>query len=395
MCRGIEDAEVLSQDRSAIEWVAMNAHSALFRNISLARPITAAIRASAEKWVKIPSVLSFGILIGWTFTSAGVAQSTTGELPAQCPSYASVPLPTEAESVPAPKTAPDCASYRSYRGIGGPVNYPEARACAWRERLAQEAQLGQNQKEPDAWVVGGSLILADLYFNGAGVKRNIPLAMRFACEAEEGMAMLALPEIEKLNNSLPAHGPFEFCDYAATTFTMNFCSGYASEIETSRRERYYETLKSQMNPGQREAFEKLIAAENAYVEAHASEVDQGGTIRGMRTIGSMNILHRLFRAEIGQLERKQWPAVSGSQVKTADGLLHDEYKMKVQQLRSHTKEEIDEGAVTADHLANVERLWEKYRDAWTTFARLRYPEAEARIRAEITIDRYRLLKTID
>jgi len=67
----------------------------------------------------------------------------------------------------------------------------------------------------------------------------------------------------------------------------------------------------------------------------------------------------------------------------------------VQQLRSHTKEEIDEGAVTADHLANVEGLWENYRDAWGIFARLRYPAAEARIRAEITIDRYRLLKTIE
>ena len=340
-------------------------------------------------------VLSLEVLAGCTHASAAVAQSATDELPAQCSAYASIPLPAEAESVPTPKTAPDCASYRSYRGIGRPANYPEARACAWRERLAQEAQLGQSQQEPDAWVVGGSLILADIYFNGAGVKRNIPLAMRFACEAEEGMAMLALPEIEKLNGLLPARGPFEFCDYAATTFTMNFCSGYASEIETDQRNRYYETLKSQMNPAQREAFDKLLAAEKAYVEAHASEVDQGGTIRGIRTIGSMNILHRLFRAEVVQLERKQWPVVSTSQVKTADGLLHDEYEAKVQQLRSHTKEEIDEGAVTADHLANVEGLWENYRDAWGIFARLRYPAAEARIRAEITIDRYRLLKTIE
>lgn len=340
-------------------------------------------------------VLSLEVLAGCTLASAAVAQSATDELPAQCSAYVSVPIPAEAESVPTPKTAPDCASYRSYRGIGRPVNYPVARACAWRERLAQEAQLGQNQKEPDAWVVGGSLILADIYFNGAGVKRNIPLAMRFACEAEEGMAMLALPEIEKLNSLLPARGPFEFCDYAATTFTMNFCSGYASEIETDRRNRYYETLKSQMNPAQREAFDKLLAAENAYVEAHASEVDQGGTISGIRTIGSMNILHRLFRAEVIQLERKQWPAVSTSQVKTADGLLHDEYEAKVQHLRSHTKEEIDEGAVTADHLVNVEELWENYRDAWARFARLRYPTAEARIRAEITIDRYHLLKTIE
>src|SRR5260370_23709408 len=183
-----------------------------------------------------------------------VGQATPAELPADCSSYASIPLPAEAEKAPVPKTPPACASYRSYRGIGRPVNYSEARACAWQERLAQKADLRQNQKEPTAWVVGGSLILADIYFNGAGGKRNIPLAMRFACESEEGMAILALPDITKLNGSPPAHGPFEFCDYAATTFSMNFCGGYASEIEDDRRSRYYNSLKSSMTPEHKAAF---------------------------------------------------------------------------------------------------------------------------------------------
>jgi hypothetical protein len=127
------------------------------------------------------------------------------------------------------------------RGIGRPIDYSAARACAWRERLAQEANLGQSLKESTAWVVGGSLILADIYFNGAGVKRNVPLAMRFACEFEEGTAMLALPEIKKLKGSLPAHGPFEFCDYATTTFTepsalvMHRRSRRTAEIVTMSR----------------------------------------------------------------------------------------------------------------------------------------------------------------
>lgn len=130
-----------------------------------------------------------------TLAIAAVGQIEPAELPASCSAFASVPLPAEAEKVPVPEISPACASYRSYRGIGRPVNYSQARKCAWRERLAQKAGLRQNQKEPIAWVVGGSLILADMYFNGAGVKRNIPLAMRFACESEEGMAMLALPDI--------------------------------------------------------------------------------------------------------------------------------------------------------------------------------------------------------
>jgi hypothetical protein len=328
------------------------------------------------------------------FAMTAAGQGTPADLPADCSAYTSVPLPPEANKGPVPKMSPACASYRSYRGIGRPVNYAEARACAWQERLAQKAALRQNEDEPTAWVVGGSLILADVYFNGAGVKRNIPLAMRFACESEEGMAKLALPDIAKLNGSPPVHGPFEFCDYAATTFTMNFCGGYASEINDDRKSRYYSSLKFSMTPEQNAAFEKLLASQKAYVTAHAFEVDQGGTIRGLRTLGSESILKDLFHAEVVHFERKKWPTLSANQVTTADALLRHQYETTLQKLGTRTNEEIDEGAVTADHLADVQAKWETYRDAWVAFARLRYPAAVATIRAEITLRRYLLLKTI-
>lgn len=321
-------------------------------------------------------------------------QTTPAELPKDCSAYASVPLPAEAEKTPAPKTAPSCASYRSYRGVGRPVNYSEARACAWQERLSQEADLGQSQKEPTAWIVGGSLILAGIYFNGAGVKRNIPLAMRFACEAEEEMVRLALPDIAKFDASPPAHGPFEFCDYAATTITMTSCSSYESQIEDDRRSRYYSALKSSMNPAQKAAFEKLLTVEKAYIGAHADEVYQGGTIRGIRMIGSENILNNLFHTEVVQFERKKWPVLTSDQITNADPLLRSQYEKTLQKLRARPKEDSDDDAVTADQVSRVEAAWEKYSDAWDEFARLRYPDAAAAIRAEIALDRYRLLKTI-
>lgn len=327
-------------------------------------------------------------------TATAIGQDSSTEPSKDCAAYASVPLPAEAEKVSAPKTPPSCASYRSYRGIGRPVNYVEARACAWQERLAQKAGLRQNPDEPSAWVIGGSLILADIYFNGAGVKRNIPLAMRFACESEDGMATIALPDIAKLNGALPAHGPFEFCDYAATTFTMNFCGGYKAEIEDERRNRYYNSLKSSMTPEQQAAFTKLLDAQGAYIKAHVSEVYQGGTIRVIRTLTSQKILKDLFRAELAQFEQKKWPALSGNQITGADALLDREYAKTLQNLRKQTKEELEDGNIPAADLSKVEVSWQAYRDAWVEFARLRYPAAAAAIRAQITLDRYRLVKTM-
>jgi hypothetical protein len=335
------------------------------------------------------------ILVGnCALVIATADQTTSSQLPMDCSAYASIPLPAEATSAVVPKASPDCASYRSYRGIGRPVDYAGARACAWQKRLAQKADLGQSQEQPAAWIVGGSLILADIYFNGAGVQHNIPLAMHFACESEEGMATLALQDIVKSRGSPVAHGRFEFCDYAASTLTMNFCSGYKSEIEDDQRNRYYNSLKSSMTPEQQAAFEKLLAAQNTYIEAHASEVDQGGTIRGIRTIGSQSILKDLFHTELVHFERKKWPVLSDDQIQRTDALLRHEYEKKLQQLRTQTREAIDRGAVTAGQLSNVEETWETYRDAWVVFARLRYPAAVVAIRAEVTLARYRLLNTI-
>lgn len=326
--------------------------------------------------------------------TAAIAQNKSAELPANCSAYASVPLPAEANKFPAPKTPPACASYRSYRGLGRPVNYSQARVCAWRERLAQKAGLRQNAAQPTAWVVGGSLILADIYINGAGVKRNIPLAMYFACEFEPGTAMLALPDVRKFARSQRSHKRFEFCDYAASTISMDFCGDYESQIDDARRSHYYHSLKSSMTPEQQAAFTKLLAAENAYITTHASEVDQGGTIRAIRTMGSQSILEDLFHTEVVQFERKEWPRLPERQTQMANVWLQHEYKKRLKQLGLQSKDDIDEGAVSASNLTKVEKVWNNYRDAWVAFARLRYPDHVATIQAKITLDRYRYVKTI-
>jgi len=342
-----------------------------------------------SRWKKLFGLATAVLMANLAVTAPG--QPAAAGQPADCAAYASVPLPAEAEKVPVPKVYPACASYRSYRGLGRPVNYAEARACAWQERLAQKAQLAQNQDQPTSWVVGGSLILADIYSNGAGVQRNVPLAMRFACEAEASMATSALPEIEKRASG---KGPFEFCDHAATTLSATFCSDYASEIKDERRSRYENTLKSSMAAEPKAAFTKLLAARDAYIKAHASEVNQGGSIRNIRTLCSQEILSDLFQAELARYERKRWPALSANQVATSDSLLQREYEKKVQSLRAQTKEAMEEGAVTADGLSSAEKAWEAYRDAWVAFAQVRYPSAVDAIRAQITLDRYRLVKTI-
>jgi hypothetical protein len=349
----------------------------------------------ASQICKLVLCLTPTVLVGVVAMGAtALGQTGLAEPTGYCSAYALTQLPPEAGQAPVPKTFPGCASYRSYRGIGRPRDYSEARACAWQERRAQLAGVRQNPKELTAWVVGGSLILADIYVNGAGVRRNIPLAMRLACESDEGMAELAAHEISTLNGLPRTHRRFEFCDHASSTLMMGFCSDYASEIEEDRRSRYFGLLKSMMTLEQLAVFEKLLSAESAYIAAHAAEVDQSGTLRGIRTTGSKSILRDLFHTKLVHFERKKWRVFSAKEISSADAWLEREYAKSLRQLRTHTKDELDLGAVSADQLVRVETIWDSYRDAWVAFARLRYPGAVAAVRTELTLERCRLLRTI-
>jgi hypothetical protein len=265
--------------------------------------------------------------------------------------------------------------------------------CAWKERAAEKAGLGQNPKEPVAWVVGGSLILADIYYNGAGVRKDVPLAMRLACELQDGAGQYALEHLAKE----PSHGQekrFEFCDYSFPTVSANFCMEYSSEIEDEHRNRYYQSLKASMTAEQSDAFDKLLSAKKVYVKAHAYEVYQGGTMRNIRTMTSQKILEDLFLSEVVRFEKKEWPKLSSSHIAKAGSLASQQYAKTGQELRKQTREQIEEGAVTASDFAKAETAWEAYRDAWAEFAHQRYPSAEAAIVAQIEMDRYRLLRTI-
>lgn len=65
--------------------------------------------------------------------------------------------------------------------------------------------------------MGGSLILANIYFNGAGVQRDLPLAMRFACEANEQMGGAGAVDAIANQSTLSDPGSIEICDYASAT----------------------------------------------------------------------------------------------------------------------------------------------------------------------------------
>lgn len=220
-----------------------------------------------------------------------------------CKKYESVTLPAEAV-VLTPAEYPACESYKSYAGIGRPIDYAAARTCAWQERAAQKAELRQNPAAPVAWVVGGSLILADLYANGDGDRQNLPLAERLACELSGGLVREAFGNLDARETAARNAKPFEVCDYAATTFEMNFCAGYSLEANDARRNETLDRISKNWAANQKEAFQAARTAFEEYAaDVSKHETYRGGTIRTVRMIGVEEDLHAKFVADFESYEK--------------------------------------------------------------------------------------------
>ena len=294
----------------------------------------------------------------------------------QCQSVAAVDLPQEA-AVAAPTVFPACHAYKSYSGIDRRVDYRAARACAWKERLAQHAGLSQNASVGTSWVIGGDLILVDLYANGLGVPRNLPLALHLACEDGAGIAADAIDALDRLSKvPQPSAKRFEVCDSAFSTFSMNFCESFHLELAEERRHRSILALSARWSKEQKTAFAKVQSAEEKYVGAHNGELDASGTIRALRNMGSAEIMHQNFFLDLRQFEKGNTPKGSASDAIKEEERMLAQYKTNLTAAQVPLTEDSQDG-VTADGVTQAQGAWQEYRDAWLAFTAVRYPSIPA------------------
>jgi uncharacterized protein YecT (DUF1311 family) len=304
---------------------------------------------------------------------AGQSTDASGQNEAICNKYLQTPLPAEASTVATPKAWPECDSYKHYFGLETKADFAAARACAWSERLAT-----QENKEPRytvASLFGGSAMLTVLYANGEGVERNIPLALRFACEGE--LSENGLSDIGKLSwSSASGRKRFKYCDEAFTTFEMNFCAELDSEIAKQKRSDRLSTLSLKWSKEEKESFNSLMQADEVYVDAHGwGETYLGGTIHVLRVSGVEERMRDKFLAAVEAFEAGHLPRGTASDFGKVDAELNLLYREALK--AADADKSGDEGAIKSEGIRKAERAWLKYRDAWVAFAKRRYPETDA------------------
>jgi uncharacterized protein YecT (DUF1311 family) len=312
------------------------------------------------------------LLLSALLPALPLSAQTEDAPPPQCAESLKTPLPAEATIIPAPSAWPECDSYKSYSGIGRKVDYSAAGHCAWRERLAQDA--GLEPRYTVSSVFGGSAMLTVLYANGEGVKRDISLALRFACESGGAPAEIKyrMKSLLALQSASPApDSKFDFCQDITSGFMMGFCAAYSSEIAEQKRTSAIDALTSGWPVGHRTAFARVLAAVKVYAEAHGrGEIDLSGTARAMSQIDAEDSLLDDFRAAIESFEKGDLPRAGHDDAGEADRRLNEVYRNTLADADKHKS---DYGAVQPEGIRTAERAWLRYRDAFIYFARVHYP----------------------
>lgn len=250
----------------------------------------------------------------------------------------------------------NCDAEALYYGIGQETDVNKARVCAYSQR----------KEEPNNdYIYQGSGILMMLYANGEGVKRNIPLAKRFACEI--GFDSYTL---DNQNESTK----IDICDNPISTYVELICNSHESHLAEMQRQTKLQIFKKKLTAEERIAFEKLIAAAADFISDHGQyEVGYPGAADAANAAArerAVNNQRDDFMDSLKHLEEHNMPHF---QLKVEDATLDTLY----QNLQHKLLTEGESYIIDADGIKITQKAWVKYRNTWIEFAKLKYPDYSA------------------
>lgn len=339
------------------------------------------------------NLIAASLFFAWTASLYCQTGEVDAKITAKCEKYLQTPLPAEANTIPTPAQFPSCHSLWLYYGFGGEnEDHAAARRCAWQERAVFLREKNQYAGSP---ADGGMETLANIYANGVGVTRSIPLALRFACETAE--LTPAIGQIEALEALAGEPAPrnkkdyFNYCDGDPTTPQVAICASWDDKLEDEERQRVIQQLSETWPKAQQAALAALVKVEFAYSDAHArNEIDLSGSGRVVWEVDAEQDLRNDFVAALQAFEKSQFPTWTAEDFAKADQNLNLTYRNITTEAKTN-KDEIS--TIRAEDIRSTELVWLKYRNAWIAFAKLRYPSV--RVDSWLTLltnDRIAILK---
>jgi uncharacterized protein YecT (DUF1311 family) len=221
-------------------------------------------------------------------------------------------------------------------------------------------------------------VLMMLYANGYGVPRDLDRAIGHACRVDSAPAELD-GRIEHLQRMKAGRNgkPFDLCDDITSGMMMGFCAAIAEDAEGARRNEALGRLGGTFTAAQQERYAALRKATGAFAQSvGGNETDLSGTARGALSIGAQAAVLDELLADLRAAEQGRRPPGTSAGFAAADRALNEAYR-RVMALPADEAGRIAHATVTKADIRTTQRAWIAYRDAWTAFARARYPAVPA------------------
>ena len=262
-------------------------------------------------------------------------------------------LPSEEEKKIYSAAKIECDDF--FTGIGNPKDLKKYAKCLL------------SSPEPD------NNFIAELYANGWGVERNPKIAMALVCHGSEVPTELIsiVTELYEAKGQNKLKTPFVFCDHAISGMTGGFCSRIIEGREQKKRNLIFNELISKWNDEEKKAFQEMKTKAEQFFSEHATkENDMTGTARATIAIEIKSELRSKLLKDLKGFESGKLP--SDQNLQESDKKLNELYSALMKR-----KSFEDWGTVNKDGIKSTQRLWIKYRDAWTKFAVLKYQGTKA------------------
>lgn len=276
-----------------------------------------------------------------------------------------------------------CDSATLYYGIGVTAMPVRARQCALLETQRPDGNEGP---------FSGTAMLMTIYANGVGVERNLELATSLACRID-GAPFEVDGRVKHLQRLIDEHWSgrdFSYCDDITSGMAGGLCAAHDASIADVARSDKLDSVSKPWTAAERTRFAQLLSAMRTYAQASGeNEVDLSGTARAAFEIEQAQQVKDAFMQLLDALQTAKLPAASAADYQSADTRLNDVYQ-QIMAIKTEADGRINAGTVTQSGIRTAQRAWLRYRDAWSAFAAVKYPQVSvASVQADLTRQRIR------
>ncbi|EHL30397.1 lysozyme inhibitor LprI family protein [Legionella drancourtii] len=252
------------------------------------------------------------------------------------------------------KALKNCNADSFYYGFQNTPDYLKARECA----------LIKNDYN----------ILTMIYANGKGVKRDLSIAIHYACMMDAAPIEMEerVKHLYKMRDKKDLIDTFDICDDITSGYMITVCLGIKQGQEKAQQKNYLDIFKKKLTSNEQKKLEKLRNASIIYFDARMeNEIDRfqaNATAHGI--IEEMNLNKQMLK-KLKKTEQCIFPTYTLTQYQKIDNKLNVIYNKIQKKLFAKSL------TVTINGIQKTERAWIKYRNAWVDFGYMKCPEISA------------------